>query len=138
MDPISVTAVSLLATALNDLVGEASKSTWTVLTGLVAKIRNRLHADEDGLRALEAAERSPEDKALTNQLALLIDRLISVDESFQADIMSLVKAAQQNHAPGATFITELSGHASVGKVTNIEKAGDVTVNLCTVRAPQAE
>ena len=124
MDPNSITAATLLATALNELVSEAGKSTWAALAGLVSKVRDRLRADEAGRTALESVQRSPNDEALTGELASLIDRLTSTDQQFQADVMNLVTAARQNPAT-AKFFTIVSGQASVAKMVIIENAGDL-------------
>lgn len=125
MDPISIVAAGLLVTALQDFAGEAGRTSWTAVRDALARVRTRLRGDESSRAALAAAEEAPEDEARAQNLAASIDRLSAQDENFRREVVELIAAARRDPAV-AHFVTEVSGHANVGKIVNIENARDVS------------
>jgi hypothetical protein len=125
MDPISIVAAGLLVRALQEFAGEAGRTSWTTIRDALARVRTRLRGDEAARAALAAAEEDPEDEARTQQLAATIERLSVEDDSFRRDVGELVAAARRDPA-AARFVTEVSGHAHVEKIVNIESARDVS------------
>jgi hypothetical protein len=125
MDPISIVAAGLLVRALQDFAGEAGRTSWTAVRDALARVRTRLRGDELARAALAAAEETPEDETRTQQLAATIDRLAAQDEDFRREVSALVAAARRDPA-AARFVTEVSGHAHVEKIVNIENARDVS------------
>ena len=125
MDPISITAAALVATALQAFATQAGQGAWSGLSRLVNLIRAKLAGDEAGNKALDQVQASPADEARTRELAAAIDRHASADASFRESLAGLLREAQADPIIGQ-FVTTVSGNAEVGKIVNI---GDVTGNV---------
>jgi len=125
MDPISITAAALVATALQAFATEAGQGAWSGLSRLVKLIRAKLAGDEAGNKALDQVQANPADEARTRDLAAAIDRHASADASFRESLAGLLREAQGDPIIGQ-FVTTVSGNAQVGKIVNIR---DVTGNV---------
>jgi len=125
MDPISITAAALVATALQAFATEAGQGAWSGLSRLVRLIRTKLAGDEAGSKALEQVQANPADEARTRELAAAIDRHAGADALFRESLAGLLREAQQDPIVGQ-FVTTVSGNAQVDKIVNIH---DVTGNV---------
>jgi len=125
MDPISITAAALVATALQAFATEAGQGAWSGLSRLVKLIRAKLAGDKAGNKALDQVQANPADEARTRDLAAAIDRHASADASFRESLAGLLREAQGDPIIGQ-FVTTVSGNAQVGKIVNIR---DVTGNV---------
>ncbi len=124
MDPLSLSVAALLAKALGSAAEEAGRGMADALGRLVAAVRRRFTGDEQAEKALAAVERSPSDETSAQTLALAIER-VSKDEAFRAEMEELVSEAERDPRVGR-FVTEVRDNAQVGKIVNIENAGDVS------------
>jgi LDH2 family malate/lactate/ureidoglycolate dehydrogenase len=125
LDPISLTAAALVATAVQAFATEAGQSAWSGLSRLVKLIRTKLVGDDAGNRALEEVQANPGDEIRTRELASAIDRHVGADASFREQLAQLLREAQADPIVGQ-FVTTVSGNAQVGKIVNIR---DVTGNV---------
>ena len=75
---------------------------------------------------MEKLETEPADERHVQTVASIIEALVRSDPAFGQELEALVDEARQDPELGR-FVTEISGNASVGKVTNIgEVHGDVS------------
>jgi hypothetical protein len=124
MDPFSLSVAALLAKALGGAAEEAGRGATDALGRLVAAVRGRFTGDEQAEKALAAIERSPSDETSGQTLALAIER-VSKDDAFREELKELVAEAERDPRVGR-FMTEVRDNAQVGKIVNIENAGDVS------------
>ena len=126
VDPISLSVAALLARAVGGALEEVGRGAADALGRLAASVHTRLAGDKHAEQALLAVEQAPADEQRIRALAAAIDERIGADAKFRGEIEGLVAEAERD--PGvATFITQVRGHAQVGKIVNIGQAGDVSV-----------
>jgi tetratricopeptide (TPR) repeat protein len=126
MDPSASTAASLLAgTALGS---QDQLAAWPGLAHLVALIHQIAAGDPSLHAALAAVSAAPEDPGPVATLAYAVDALASRDTGLRAELARLLDQAQQNPAARG-LVTQIAGHARVGKLVTIGRAGAIHVHL---------
>jgi tetratricopeptide (TPR) repeat protein len=126
VDPSASTAASLVAgTALG---GQDQLAAWPGLVRLVALL-HQTAADDPALHAaLAAVSATPDDPGRVVTLAHAVDALASRDSELRDELAHLLDQAQQDPTAGA-LVTQIAGHARVGKLVTIGRAGQVHVHL---------
>jgi tetratricopeptide (TPR) repeat protein len=132
LDPSASIAASLVAgTALG---GQDQLAAWPGLARLVALLHQTATGDPALYAALAAVSAAPEDPDRVAALAHAVDALASSDSGLRAELARLVYQAQQHPSAGG-LVTQIAGHAQVGKLVTIGRAGDIHVHLPPERAP---
>ncbi|WBP89270.1 hypothetical protein [Kitasatospora cathayae] len=94
MDPISTAALAgatLAATAALQSVGEeAGRSSWTVASRLVERIRHRFAGNHEAEGALARACDSPDDEAAVGELHRVLHEYMLRDSEFAQEVRRLV------------------------------------------------
>lgn len=123
VDPMILTAAYLLAhKALDGAVEEAGRSAWSGFESFMARVRNKFRGDDDAALALERIEAGSVDEGDVVALSEHLQRHVESDSSFLENVRETVAAARAN----TVMSTDIHGHATVGKVVNINTAGDVS------------
>jgi hypothetical protein len=126
MDPVSITVAALLAKTLDQFAGEAGKGAWSGIGRLVGLIRSHFADDNAAEAALAQVEATPASPEGAENLAQALDRHAAEDPAFREALRAYIREAQQDPAT-ASFVTEISGNAQVGKLVNIDRVdGDVS------------
>ena len=125
MDPLSLTVATLLSMkAAEAFGGEAGRSAWAGLRRLGEFVRHKLGGDPEVAEVLNDSPDQPVETR-TEIIATAIERHVQLEPSFRQELSGILREAQEDPAI-AQFVTQISGNASVGKITNI---GDVHGNV---------
>jgi tetratricopeptide (TPR) repeat protein len=129
LEPLAGTAASLLAGASLGRQGRAAElNAWPDLAQLVALIY-RAAADDSTVRAaLEAVTAAPRDPDYVAALGHALHDCADNHTELRAQLAGLLDQAQHDPTAGP-LVTEISGHAKVGKVVTIGRAGDIHVYI---------
>lgn len=127
MEALALTVATLLAKKAGEAFGtESAKHAWSLVRRLADTVKRKLSGDDDAEQAVEKLETEPADERHVQTVASIIEALVRSDPAFGQELEALVDEARQDPELGR-FVTEISGNASVGKVTNIgEVHGDVS------------
>jgi tetratricopeptide (TPR) repeat protein len=128
LEPAAATAASLLARG--NLAGGKTPS----VPGLIALVDERLAYHPRLRHALQEARAQPEDPARVGVLAQALMTLGEADPVFGRKLAELINHAQQALWIGG-IVTQVYGHAQVGKLVTIGQAGDIHVHLPAAPPP---
>lgn len=128
LEPAAATAASLLARG--NLAGGKTPS----VPGLIALVDERLAYHPRLRHALQEARAQPEDPARVGVLAQALMTLGEADPVFGRKLGELINHAQQALWIGG-IVTQVYGHAQVGKLVTIGQAGDIHVHLPAAPPP---
>jgi hypothetical protein len=132
LDPSASTAASLVAgTALG---GQDRLAAWPGLAHLVALLHQTAAGDPALHAALAAVTAAPEDPDRVAALAHAVHALTSRDNGLRTELARLLDQAQQHPTAGG-LVTQIAGHARVGKLVTIGHAGQIHVHLPPPPAP---
>jgi Protein-L-isoaspartate(D-aspartate) O-methyltransferase (PCMT) len=126
LNPQASTAASLLAGTT--LGGQDRLAAWPGLVRLVALLHQTAAADPALHAALVAVSAGPEDPDRVAALAYAVDALASRDSGLRAELAGLLDQACQ-HSTARELVTQIAGHARVGKLVTIGRAGAIHVHL---------
>jgi tetratricopeptide (TPR) repeat protein len=126
LEPLAGTTATLLAaTALG---GSDQLAAWPGLARLVALLHQTAVADPALRAALEAVAAAPEDPVEVAALARAVTAGTASDTRLRAELARLLDQAGQHPTAGG-LVTQIAGHARVGKLVTIGRAGQVHVHL---------
>jgi tetratricopeptide (TPR) repeat protein len=128
-EPLASTTASLVAgAALGGSDQPAELAAWPGLAHLVAVLQHVATVDPALQAALAAVTAAPKDPAEVAALARAVAALASRDSGLRAELEGLLD--QGHHHPTAGgLVTQIAGHARVGKLVTIGNAGQVHVHL---------
>jgi tetratricopeptide (TPR) repeat protein len=126
LDPSASTVASLFASAA---LGEQDQLTpWPGLARLVALLHQAAAGDPALRAALEAVTAAPEDPVEVAALARAVAADTGSDRRLWAELVGLLDQTHQDPTAG-TLVSQIAGHAQVGKLVTIGRAGDIHVHL---------
>jgi hypothetical protein len=128
IEPVAAAAASLLAC---DSLADGKESP---LTRLAAIVDERLSGHPGLQAALQHARAQPENSARVGELAQALAALSQADLAFGRQLAAVISHAQRTSAVGE-LVTQVYGHAQVGKLVTIGQAGEIHVHLSTEPAP---
>jgi tetratricopeptide (TPR) repeat protein len=129
LEPLAGTTASLVAsTALSATDQPAELAAWPGLARLVALLHQTATGDLALRAALAAVSAAPEDPDWVVALAHALDAHARRDSGLRAELEHLLDQAEQHPTAGA-LVTQIAGHARVGKLVTIGRAGQVHVHL---------
>src|SRR6266511_3217438 len=126
IDPAALTAATLIATPVAKGTGAANAS--AALERLTAPVQRALVGEPAVETTLANASDHPDDPQRLRALAELLDALAARDTSFGEKLSGLISQAQGDSTIGE-FVTQVHGHAQVGKLVTIGHAGEIHVHL---------
>lgn len=130
--PIVTSAVALLAPyfakAGEGLANKAGEATWEKIVALYQAIRNKFSADKDDYArmTLQRLEEKPSAEGRQKALADVLVEKAQADPEFAQELTRLVQGTTQGKDV-ANILTQVYG-GEVGKIVNIARADDVTIN----------
>jgi hypothetical protein len=123
---IAQSAVTLLtpylAKAGEVVVNRVGEAIYQVITRRFGEKR-----DDYAQKTLERLEEKPTDEGRQEAMATVITQSAQADPSFAEELAKLVKNASQDTTV-AKFLTQVSGQATVDKIINIDRAGEVKID----------
>jgi hypothetical protein len=127
IDLAATGAATLFAQAMiQGVAGNAAQGVWDGFGRLVGIIREKLGGEARGQEVLEQVTTAPDDQRRVAQLAAVLESHAAESPDFHRALAELVTEAQREPSLGR-FVTEVSGNARVGKLTNIDTVhGDVS------------
>jgi vacuolar-type H+-ATPase catalytic subunit A/Vma1 len=130
MLPIELTATAAATlfaqAAIQEIGGQVGQGAWEGMSRLIRIIREKLGGESLGQEALDQVETAPDDQRKVEALAAVLQSHAAESPSFHRELAGLVAEAQHEPSLGR-FVTEISGNARVGKLTNIDTVhGDVS------------
>jgi hypothetical protein len=130
MLPIELTATAaatfFATAAIEGVGGQVRKEAGEALGRLVRFVRERLGGEPEGRAVLSDVEATPDDQGKVEALAAVLESHAVESRDFYRELAGLVVEAQREPSL-ARFVTEVSGNARVGKLTNIDTVhGDVS------------
>jgi tetratricopeptide (TPR) repeat protein len=126
LDPSASIAATLVAGIA--LGGQDQLSAWPGLAQLVALLHDSATANPALRAALAAVAVAPEDAAGIATLAYAIGEHADSDRGLGDELGRLLDQAQRHPIAGG-LVTQIAGHAQVGKLVTIGHAGQVHVHL---------
>lgn len=99
-----------------------------VVQRLASWLRGSLSAlgGEAASSALESVGRAPNSLSNVEALAVVLDDRAAGDANFRIRLAALVDEVRRDPI-ACSFVTEVYGNAQVGKIVNIDQAGDVSL-----------
>jgi hypothetical protein len=130
MLPIDLTATAAATlfaqAAIQGFGGQAGQGVWDGMGRLVGVIRDRLDGQARDHEVLDQVTTAPDDERKVEALAAVLRSHAAESPDFHRVLAGLVAEAQREPSLGR-FVTEVSGDARVGKLTNIDTVhGDVS------------
>ncbi|MEY2514391.1 MAG: hypothetical protein QOJ89_1749 [bacterium] len=95
-----------------------------MLQRLAGWVRQRMSGDRVATVALERVQDAPDSQPRVDELAEVIDQRAGRDHEFAEALAALVEQVKSD-AAGGRFVTEVFGGAQVGKIVNVNQAGDI-------------
>jgi hypothetical protein len=118
-DPLTVTAVALLASkTLEGVGGEAGKSAWSGLGRLASAVRRKISRDDGAEAQLDRVTSGNGTAVDLEALASVIEDHIRVDATFREELSNLITEAQRDPT-ASQFLTVVTGGGQVAKIANI-------------------
>jgi len=138
MDPLTLaqSAVGILIPYLvkaGKAVVEEAGPVWEKVKAVHAAVKSALGGDGLGAQTLERVEENPEDTTWREPLAATLAEALEKNATLAEELQSLVADAEASGADVININVTVTGHGRVGTMTNIGKAGDVTIG-----APKTE
>jgi NB-ARC domain len=128
MEPAALAAASLLAASTVDAQGgQAGTSVWAGQAQLAGLVRQAV-TGRDLAVVLDDVDARPQDPVAVGALAQILAALAAQDRGFRGELARLVGQAEHDPALGQ-LATTIAGHARVGKLVTIGRAGQVHVHL---------
>jgi hypothetical protein len=130
MLPIDLTATAAATlfahAAIQGIGGHAGQGMWEGMGRLVGIISDRLGGRPRDQEVLDQVAAAPGDERKVEALAAVLKSHVTESPDFYRALAGLVAEAQREPSVGR-FVTEVSGNARVGKLTNIDTVhGDVS------------
>lgn len=117
MEPVSLTlgaiAAALVAKAADKTAERAVEGGAGVLRRLVAWLRERFSADQEGAAALAWVEGAPDSASRLRELAEVLDRRAHADSGFRAELKSLVDETEADGVDVASVVQTVWGNQNV-------------------------
>lgn len=132
MEPVSMTLGAIAAAVLAKAQERAADRTIDGGESVVRRLASWLRAsfadsdDEAANHALGLVERVPGSPSSVDALAVVLDNRAAGDAEFRGRLAALVDEARSDPVAGR-FVTEVYGDAQVGKIVNINQAGNVSL-----------
>jgi hypothetical protein len=127
MDPASLAitvAILIAKRAVEAAAGEAGKGMWASIAKLHDTLRVKFRGDSDVEETMERLEAKPTSEARASELAEVLQSRFQADPGLAAELLRLVEEAQANPT-AASFVTTVRDNAQVGKIVNVQSAGDM-------------
>lgn len=130
MLPIDLTATAAATlfaqAAIQGFGGHAGQGVWDGMGRLVRVISDKLDGRPRDHEVLDQVATAPGDERKVEALAAVLESHAAESPDFHRALADLVAEAQREPSLGR-FVTEVSGSARVGKLTNIDTVhGDVS------------
>lgn len=107
---------------------EAGKNSWEKIKGIYQAIRQKFANDKDDYaqQTLKRLEEKPAEKRRQQALEAILEEKLA-DSDFATRLAELVQDTTQGQ-PVSQFVTQVFGHARVGKIANFGSVtGDVKI-----------